>query len=153
MGAMNRGSVDPRWQAHHRGVLAGFKNAIIQIIDPNTTLADVGYSAWTNTALNPNAPIVMWEGAAQLQVFRQTLNAEVPAGAITQVRSVRFTVPIDGPVEPVRKGLIVKVLSCSGDPDATRYQYTVTSGLGSGLGWDRTIEAESDMSVILPEPA
>lgn len=149
MGVNARSSVDPRWQHHHRTALGGFKNALIRILDPNLTIADDGYDAWTNKGTAP--PLVLWEGVGQLAVFRQTLNAELPAGAITQVRSVRFTVPLDGPDMPIRKGLMVQVVSCEDDPETERYQYTVTSGLNSSLAFDRTIEAEVDMSAILPE--
>jgi hypothetical protein len=140
--------VDPRYQKHHGISLAGFKNAKVRILDPEYETMDETYSAWTNKTTK--APAIIWEGYGQMAVFRQTLNAEIPAGAITQVRSIRFTVPMDGPLVPVRKGLLIRVIECEGDDDATRYQYTVTSGVNGGLAFDRTIEAESDMSVILP---
>lgn len=149
MGVNNRGSVDPRYVTHQNITLAGFMNCTLQILDPNIDGIDSTYSAWTNAGMS--APTMLWSGPAQMNVFRQTLNAEVPGGAITQVRSLRFIVPKAGPSFPVRKGLQVRVTLCVDDPAATRYQYTVTSGLGAGLGWGRTIEAESDMSVILPE--
>ena len=150
MGVNNRGSIDPRYVTHQNISIDGFKNCTIQILDPNIDTIDSAYNAWTNAGMS--AMTVLWTGPAQMNVFRQTLNAEVPGGAITQVRSLRFIAPKSGPNFPIRKGLQVRVIRCPEDPGAIRYQYTVTSGLGAGLGWGRTIEAESDMSVILPIP-
>lgn len=151
MGVNNRGSVHPFWTGHAAGALTGFETAYISILDPNSTNDDDNFDIILNSGTVE--PTELWQGYAQLAVFRQTLNAEIPAGAITQVRSVRFTVPLNGPTTPIRKGLIVRVLECKHDPDATQYQYTVTSGLNSGLAFKRTIEAEADMGVILSQPA
>lgn len=150
MGVNNRTSVHRRWTSHAASALVGFETALLQILDPNSELDSVAYNVLTNTGTA--APTELWRGWGQLAVFRQTLNAEIPAGAITQVRSVRFTVPLNGPEFPIRKGLMVRVLQCDHDPDATEYQYTVTSGLNSGLSFKRTIEAEADMGVTLSPP-
>lgn len=149
MGMNNRRSVDPRWTAHTARPLEGFLSVVIQLIDPNRNAPRPGaYNPVLNNA--SDTAILAWEGPGQMQVFRQTLNAEQPAGGITQIRSLRFTVPINGPQIPVRKGMLIRVIDCPNDDDATRYQYTVTSGINSGLAFMRTIEAESDMSTILP---
>lgn len=89
-----------------------------------------------------------------MQVFRQTLNAEIPAGGITQVRSLRFTVPHsdqDTLVTAIRKGMTLHVTDIKGlgDNDVMGYQYTVTSAVGATLGWTRTIEAEVDVGVVI----
>lgn len=151
MGVNARSSVDPRFQRWADLPLDGFKTAVIQIIDPQTDQVGTGWNPWDNASAIPTGAI-LWQGKGQLQVFRQTLNAFMPVGAITQIRSVRFTVPMSGPQLPVRKGLWVKVIRCTGDDDATRYQYTVTSGINSGMAFDRTIEAEADMGVVLDAP-
>lgn len=148
MGVNARASIDPRWQKSPLNPLEGFKNCVIRIIDPHLGVADAGYSAWTNSGTS--AAETLWQGPAQMNIFRQTLNAELPAGAITQVRSARFTATMEDILFPVRKGLLVRIVSCEGDASVTSYQFTVTSGIGSGLGFDRTIEAEVDVSVILP---
>lgn len=142
-----RGSVHPRWTRHAATALDGFNNCLVAIYDPNTERDNDSFNIYLNKSTA--APTELWRGMGQLQVFRQTLNAEMPAGSITQVRSVRITVPLDGPTVPIRKGLIVRVLECEHDDDATKYQYTVTSGLNSGLAFKRTIEAEADMGVVL----
>lgn len=147
MNLNSRRSVHPFWTRHAAQPLAGFETAFLAVLDPNTQSDDVAFDVFANRGTA--APTELWRGFGQLAVFRQTLNAETPAGSITQVRSVRFTVPLNGPTVPIRKGLIVRVLECKNDPDAEQYQYTVTSGLNSGLSFKRTIEAEADMSVIL----
>lgn len=141
-----RSAVHPKWTEWALPVLDAFANAVVAIFDPNSDKNGKDFNPFDNTA--SSKPTKLWQGMGQLAVFRQTLNADDVAGSVTQVRSVRFTVPLDGPDLPVRKGLIVRVISCEHDPDAEQYEYTVTSGINSGLAWKRTIEAESDMSVI-----
>ena len=147
MNLTKRGSVHPRWANHASTALNGFDNCLVAIYDPNTERDNDDFNIFLNKSTA--APTELWRGKGQLQVFRQTLNAEMPGGSITQVRSVRITVPLEGPQVPIRKGLIVRVLYCEHDDDATKYQYTVTSGLNSGLAFKRTIEAEADMGVVL----
>lgn len=143
----NRKSVDPRWTKWALRTLDGFANCIVAIYDPN--IEDDG-GTFNPYAAPTTAPATeLWRGPGQLAVFRQTLNADDVAGSITQIRSIRFTVPLDGPKVPVRKGLIVRVIECEHDPASTEYEYTVTSGINSGLAWKRTIEAESDQAVFV----
>lgn len=143
-----RSAVHPRWTTWALGVLDAFANCTIAIYDPNSENNGQNFNPFTGPS--NNKPTMLWQGMGQLAVFRQTLNADDVAGSVTQVRSVRFTVDIDGPDLPVRKGLIVRVIKSPHDPDAEKYEYTVTSGINSGLAWKRTIEAESDMSVVAP---
>lgn len=146
----NRSAVDPRWTKWGLRTLDAFATCIIAIYDPNSEASCKDFDPY-NPLVNQTAkPTILWTGKGQLQVFRQSLTADDVAGSVTQVRSVRFTVDLDGPNLPVRKGLIVRVLSCPHDADAEVYEYTVTSGINSGMAWKRTIEAEADMSVIAP---
>lgn len=142
-----RPALHPDWTTWGLTPLAAFANTIIAIFDPNSDLNGMDYNPFK--ANSTSKPKLLWQGSGQLAVFRQTLYADDVAGSVTQVRSVRFTVPLDGPDLPVRKGLIVRVISCEHDRDAEQYEYTVTSGINSGLAWKRTIEAESDMAVIV----
>jgi hypothetical protein len=142
-----KGSVHRDWTTAAIPFLEGFANSIIAIFDPNSENDSTNFDPRLNTT---SAPVTeLWRGEGQLAVFRQTLNADAPVGSVTQIRSVRFTVDLDGPQMPVRKGLIVRVIECEHDPAAQAFEYTVTSGINSGLAWRRTIEAESDMSVIV----
>jgi hypothetical protein len=145
----NRLSIHPQFSNHASSALSGFKDALIQIIDPHTGTSTNGFDVWTNAT--GSTPEVLWEGNGSLAVFRQTLNAFMPVGAVTQIRSVRFAVPKDGPDFRISKGMIIKVLSCPDDPEATTYQYTVTSGINGSKAFDRTIEAEADMGVVLED--
>lgn len=151
MGINARGAVHPRWTRFAAPTLRGFAWTKFRIIDPNTHTGDAHFEPWTNAT--GSDPVVMWEGWGQMQVFRQTLNAEIPAGGITQVRSLRFTVPhadIQALAGVIRKGLTLEVTEIKelGDEDVMGYLYTVTSGVGATLGWTRTIEAEVDVGVI-----
>ena len=144
---VRRPALHPDWTTWGLTPLAAFANTVIAIFDPNSDLNGMDYNPFTANVTSK--PKLLWQGAGQLAVFRQTLYADDVAGSVTQVRSVRFTVPLNGPDLPVRKGLIVRVISCEHDRDAEQYEYTVTSGINSGLAWKRTIEAESDMAVIV----
>lgn len=155
MNLNNRTALDPRWTGWGVRALDAFANCLIAIYDPQSELNGENFSPFA--APRTTAPVELWRGMGQMAVFRQTLNADDVAGSVTQVRSVRFTIPLHAASMPVRKGLIVRVLSCPHDPDAEMYEYTVTSGINSGLAWKRTIEAESDMGVIvspivIPDP-
>ncbi len=152
MGINARSALHPTWTRFAAPVLRSFAWTRFQIINPNTASGSIHFDPWTNAT--DSDPAVIWEGWGQMQVFRQTLNAEIPAGGITQVRSLRFTVPHRdfGAAAPhIRKGLTIRVLEVkdTGDEDVQGYQYTITSGVGATLGWTRTIEAEVDAGVVV----
>lgn len=152
MGINARSAVHPRWTRFAGPTLRGFAWTKFSIIDPNAGTGDAHFDVWNNTT--DTDPVTIWTGWGQMQVFRQTLNAEIPAGGITQIRSLRFTVPhadILTATAPIRKGLVLRVVEVAplGDDDVLNYQYTVTSGVGATLGWTRTIEAEVDNGVVL----
>lgn len=149
MGVNARRSIDPRYKNHAWLPLTGFANAKIQIISPNTATMDDDFNAFTNAF--DTTPTVLWTGWGQLAVFRQTLNAFMPASGITQIRSVRFSVPSQGPAMPIRKGMQVNVIGCEDQPDACHYQYTITSGITGTLAFSRDFEAEADMGVIVEQ--
>lgn len=149
----SRSALHPRWTKAPLSVLRAFESVIISIFDPNSEASGIDYDPYARFTGSPpgtSVPTELWRGPAQMQVFRQTLNADDVAGSVTQLRSVRFTADLSGPSFPVRKGLIVRVLSCPHDPEAVSFEYVVTSGLNSGLAFKRTIETESDQSVIAP---
>jgi hypothetical protein len=148
----SRGAIHPKYVDHVAPVLRGFAQCTITIFDPQTNSGVSGFDAWNNVQDGTTAAI--WTGKAQMQVFRQTLNAETPAGGITQIRSVRFTVPLEDIrtlATRIKKGQQVHVTSVEsiGDDDVMTYQYTITSGVGATLGWTRTIEAETNVSVVV----
>ena len=152
MGINNRAAIHPRWTSFTAPVLRGFAWTRFRIIDPETETGDAHFNPWTNAT--DSDPIVLWDGWGQMQVFRQILTVEISAGGITQIRSLRFTVPhadIQAVSGLIRKGLQLRVMEVkdSGDDEVMGYQYTVTSGVGATLGWTRTIEAEVDTGVIV----
>lgn len=145
----NRSSLDPRWTKWALGTLKGFESVLIAIYDMNTENAGEDFSPFRPPSGQMGPSTKLFEGSAQMQVYRQTLTMDDVAGSVTQVRSVRFTTELHGPNFPVRKGLVVRITSCPHDPDAENYEYIVVSGLNSGLAWKRTIECEVDMSAIV----
>lgn len=146
MGLNSRGATHPKMIQSAADVLSGFESCEIEIVDPNTNSGNDNFNVWTNeTGSEPN---VVWSGSAQMQVFRQTLTLEIPAGGMTQVRSARFT--ISDEVAPyVPGGFIVRVTAVDSNrnADAMNYQYTVTSGIRAPHAFTTTLECEVDMRV------
>lgn len=145
MGINSRKPMDPRWVDTGASVMEGFENCIIQILDMNSEDDRDTFDPYAKTGAQSAPSAVLWEGPAQMQVYRQTLNADDVAGGLTHLRSIRFTTSKRGIVFPVRKGLIVHIISCPNDPILETYEYVVTSGLNGAVAWRRTIECESDM--------
>lgn len=152
MGVNQRSALHPRWGRFASPIIRGFGTAKVRIIQPETATGAANFNPWTNHT--DSTPITIWEGWATMDVFRQTLYAELPAGSITQLRSIRFVVPngdIASLTTPIRKGHIVKVINVAegSDHEIQSYQYTITSAIGGANGWGRTIEAEADQGVIV----
>lgn len=93
---------------------------------------------------------LLWTGPAQMQVYRQALTVDDVAGSVTQLRSVRFTMDLAATNFPIRKGMVVRIVSSEFNTMDTTYEYTVTSGANSPLAFKRTIEAETDQAVSAP---
>lgn len=145
----NRGALHPRWTQIPVAVLEAFESVVIAIFDPRSERSGEGYDPYI-PGTGTSVPLRLWQGKAQFQVYRQSLTVDDVAGSVNQLRSVRITAPPEGPVMPLRKGLIVRVISSPLNPSLENYEVTVTSGMNSGLAWKRTIEGEVDQSVIAP---
>jgi hypothetical protein len=140
-----RASVHPLWSNWAGAVLDGFATVVISIFAPNSLQAD-DFNWYTNQGSTP--PTLLWTGPAQMQVFRQTLNADSVAGSVVQVRSARFTVNKgEGPATRISEGMVVRVTEVGEDVDLLTYEFTVTSGVNADLAFRRTIEAEVNMAV------
>lgn len=129
--------------------LDAFESCEIRIVD--LPLNQSGDYDWrTNTTTGQSAPIELYSGPAQVQVYRFTLTMDAPVGSVDQVRNVRFTVSqkLLGDVD-VRKGNRIFITSCPLNPSLTSYQFVVNSGLNSGSPFRRTFETEVDMARIL----
>lgn len=174
----SRSALHPRWTSAPQGVLRAFEVVVIAIFAPNNALPGPttfdpyasrrpGAEAFgfgegpfgedsfggigSDSAGNASqVPTLLWQGPAQLQVYRQSLTVDDVAGSVTQLRSVRITLPMEGTNFPIRKGMIVRVISSTSDNQDLTYEYTVTSGISSPLAFKRTIEAETDMMVLAP---
>lgn len=145
----NRPVLHRDWVTFALPTLAGFHACVIAIFDPRNAEPKTPIDPYRKTPSgNVTArPRKVWEGEAQLQLYRQSLTMDDVAGSVTQVRSVRIELPLDAVAEPIREGFIVRVIDDPRTQVSERYEYTVTSGLNSPLAWKRTIEAESDQRV------
>lgn len=145
----NRGALHPRWTKIPVSVLEAFESVIIAIFDPRSETSGDNYSPYV-AGTGTSVPLLLWQGKAQFQVYRQSLTVDDVAGSVSQLRSVRITAPPDGPTMPLRKGLIVRIISSPLNPALESYEVTVTNGMTAALAWKRTIEGEVDQSVIAP---
>lgn len=175
----SRSALHPRWTYAPLSVLRAFEAVVIGIFAPNNAESGpnnfdpyasrrgAGADAFgfgegpfgedsfggVSSGGSGNAtqvPTALWQGEAQMQVYRQSLTVDDVAGSVTQLRSVRFTMDLAETDFVIRKGMIVRVLSSKFDTQDTLYEYTVTSAANSPLAFKRTIEAEADMSVVAP---
>lgn len=146
----NRSAIHPRWTFAGLDVLEAFEKCIIAIFDPDSTFSGDDFDPYRPLDGGTSIPTLLWQGPAQFQVYRQSLTVDDVAGSVSQLRSVRITAPADGPTMPIRKGLIVRIVSSPLNPALESYEITVTNGLTAALAWKRTIEGEVDMSVIAP---
>lgn len=168
----SRSALHPRWTVAPLRALEAFEQCIIAIFDPNSADSGNDYSPYATATgfgfgqggfgegafgggsggggAQTSLPIRLWQGKAQFQVYRQSLTVDDVAGSVNQIRSVRITASNDGILLPLRKGLIIRVISCPLNPTLESYEVTVTSGMSSALAWKRVIEGEVDQSVIAP---
>ena len=145
----SRSALHPRWTRTPQRVLEAFEAVTIRIFDPRINLSGYGWSPYNGPG-GTARPLLLWEGPAQFQVYRQALTVDDVAGSVSQLRSVRITVPADGPMMPLRKGLIVRIVASPNNTALESYEVTITSGMSSALAFKRVIEGEVDQSVIAP---
>lgn len=173
----SRSALHPRWTKVPLAVLDAFEACVIAIFAPNNALPGPAFDPYASrrggsdafgfgegpfgedsfggvgdpsVGNNTAIPTLLWEGSAQMQVYRQSLTVDDVAGSVTQLRSVRFTTSLDETQFPIRKGMIVRITECPLNPSATEYEFTVTSAANSPLAFKRTIEAEADQMVLAP---
>lgn len=168
-----RSALHPRWTRVPQVVLSAFEAVVIAIFDPQNALPGPAFDPWATGGDDSfgfgegpfgqdafGGPLgdanmtqvgeLLWTGEAQMQVYRQALTVDDVAGSVTQLRSVRFTMDLEETNFPIRKGMIVRVISSKYNTMDTTYEYTVTSGANSPLAFKRTIEAETDQGVYAP---
>lgn len=144
----SRSALHPRWTKAPLRVLESFEACVIAIYEPN--IGGASARDW-NPLDGPGAtaaPTLLWQGPAQLQVYRQSLTVDDVAGSVTQLRSIRITLPLETPVM-VHKGLMIRVVDSDLNPEAKQYEYIVTSGMTSPLAFKMVIEAEADQAVVV----
>lgn len=138
----------PEWSNAAQGPLDGMQNCTIELLDMRTEIQ--GEYSWVTNTGGTAAPVVVYSGEAQMQVYRFTLTMDAPVGSVDQVRNARFTVSRDliGDID-IRKGMQIRVTACDDNPTLTTYQYVVNSGFTSGSALRRTIETEVDMARVV----
>ena len=152
MNLVTRPAISEQWRESTGQVMDAFLNCMIELYDQEQAEDGSDYNWKTNEGGTADS-VLLWSGAAQLQVFRFTLTMDAPVGSVDQIRSVRFTVDANDPgiVDlDIRRGQSIRVIECPMNTTLLRYQYVVNSGLNSGSNMRRTIETEVDMTRVIP---
>lgn len=140
--------IGSRWVEAVQPALDGFVNVEIELVDlQRETTTEYN---WKTNKGGTSAPVSLYTGEAQFQVYRFTLTMDAPVGSVDQVRNGRFTVKRDliGDID-IRKGMEIRITACEDNPSLMTYQYVVNSGLNAGTPLRRTIETEIDMARVV----
>lgn len=139
--SLNRGSLDPRWVFHHRGVASSFQICDVDIYNENlaTRVYNPTTNAWdTNTA-------VIWTGKARIQPTKISSERTVRTDA-TFVRQVTVQIDFAGTeIADIRPGSYLIVTNSPYDQTLKKFVYIVRTVLGSSNPWQRTLTCEVDM--------
>lgn len=148
----NRAVLHKDWTTFALRTLAGFHACEIAIFDPSNADQPITIDPFSKTVSGNRTakPRRIWQGQAQLQVYRQALTMDDVAGSVSMVRSVRIELPLNATTERIIEGYVVRVINDPRSAVAETYEYTVTSALVSPLAFKLTIEAEADQRVIAP---
>ena len=147
MALNTRGSVDPRWLTHNRGVLAALQLADVEI---STALGDSGqYDAATGTwDVNSN---IIFTGRARVQPVN-AVNEVTDTYNPTFLKTVRVQISYNentldgslGQVPDIRPNDRLRVTACSSNESLTKFIYIVTDVLNSSNAWERTLLCKVD---------
>lgn len=135
-----RGSVDPRWLTHNRGVISALKLATVQIYNPasGSQEYDAAENSWTGSTT------VLYTGKARIQ----------PVNAVSEVSdnyNPTFIKTVRVQIEALRTGMAdirpndrMKVTSCVSNKALEKFVYIVTDVLNSSNPWERTLLCKVD---------
>ena len=140
MALNTRGSVDPRWLTHNRGVLRALQLATVEIFNPAS--GDQVYDEATNTWSGTTT--TLYSGRARIQQLN-TVSETSENFNPTFIKTVR--VQIDAATEDsldIRPNDRMRVTACDSNTALTRFVYIVTDIINSSNPWERTILCKVD---------
>ena len=147
MALNTRGSVDPRWLTHNRGVLRALQLADVEIYSPGDT--SQAYDPTTNTWTDTTTEI--YTGRARVQPVNsvsETSNNFNPSF----LKTVRVQISYNknelsgatGAMPDIRPNHKMRVTASPYDETLTKFIYVVTDVLNSSNSWERTLLCKVD---------
>lgn len=135
------------WHDQAAAVLAEWRNASIQIVDPSDfTMPDGPYDVVTDTGGTKEFAVV-WEGPAR--IIEQHLGSSAPGKtAWATQRSFHFDIALTPDLPFFRQGLRIKVLNGGRDHTLEALSYTVQPSVNSSHALQRTIYALTDVAEV-----
>lgn len=147
MALNSRGSVDPRWLTHNRGVVRALQLADVEISTANGASQDYDAATGTWDATSN----VIFTGRARVQ----PVNAVSEVGDTynpTSLKTVRVQIGYNentvegstGLVPDIRPNDRLRVTACATNESLTKFIYVVTDVLNSSNAWERTLLCKVD---------
>jgi hypothetical protein len=132
-----RGSVDPRWTTHNRGVLRALQLATVEIFNQASTTKV--YDPVTNTWTGNDT--TLYTGPARVQQLN-TVSETSDNYNPTFLKTVR--VQIAASAVDIRPNDRMRVTACATNEALTKFTYVVTDVLNSSNAWEKTILCKVD---------
>lgn len=147
MALNTRGSVDPRWLTHNRGVLRALQLSDVEIFAANgiDQVYDATTNTWTSTAQN------IYTGRARVQPVN-AVNESGDNFNPSFFKTVRVQISynknqITGATEAmpdIRPNYKMRITSAPYNETLTKFIYVVTDVLNSSNAWERTLLCKVD---------
>ncbi len=137
MALNSRGSVDPRWLTHNRGVVRALQLATVEIYKQGSTTRT--YDPVTNTWSGSTTTV--FSGRARVQQLNAPTEADSNYNP-TFIKTVR--VQIDATDIDIRPNDRMLVTSCDTNPQLEKFIFVVTDVLNSSNAWERTLLCRVD---------
>lgn len=140
MALNTRGSVDPRWLTHNRGVLRALQLATVEIYS-NISSSQI-YNAETNTWSGDINPLYF--GKARVQPVN-AVNEIADNYNPTFIKTVRVQIEAwqEG-MSDIRPNDRMRVTSCDPNKSLENFIYIVTDVMNSSNPWERTLLCKVD---------
>lgn len=149
MALNSRGSIDPRWLYHNRGVIRALQLATVEIYNPasGSQAYDVATNSWTGSSTE------LFTGPARVQPMAATTDS---TGAYnpTSFQMVRVQISYDSntltggvSMPDIRPNDRLRVTSATYNTSLEKFIYVVTSVLNSSNNWERTLLCRVDIEL------
>lgn len=140
MALNSRGSVDPRWLTHNRGVIRALQLATVTIFNPasGSQVYDVEENSWSGTTTSK------YTGRARIQQLN-TVNETSENYNPTFIKTVRVQIDAATPTSAdIRPNDRMRVTACDSNPALKKFIYIVTDVINSSNPWERTLLCKID---------